>query len=160
MAELISGTEIAQNLIENELIPRVEKLKQKNIIPKLVVMLVGNHAASASYVKQKEKFAQKAGIISEIWRYEDTVTEAEILSDIEKINRDASIHGVIVQLPVPKHISVPKILQTIHPSKDVDGFTAENIGKLFWENRRFRVVRRKGLFECWKCLEKIWKGKR
>ena len=131
MAEIISGKEIAQKIIERDLIPRVEKLKSREIIPKLVVILVGDHAASASYVKQKEKFAAKAGIIAETWRYADTISEDEILAEIEKINKDDSIHGVIVQLPLPDHVSVEKVLAKIHPTKDVDGFTAENIGKLF-----------------------------
>ncbi|PID70484.1 bifunctional 5,10-methylene-tetrahydrofolate dehydrogenase/5,10-methylene-tetrahydrofolate cyclohydrolase [bacterium DOLZORAL124_38_8] len=130
-AQIISGKQIAENLIENSLKPRVAKLNAQGIQPKLVVILVGNHSASASYVRQKEKFATKAGILSEVRRYEDTISEAEILDEIKQINADDSIHGVIVQLPLPDHISVTKVLQTIAPAKDVDGFTPENIGKLF-----------------------------
>ena len=130
-AHIISGTDIAQNLLDTELIPRVEALKAKGITPRLIVILIGDHAASVSYVRQKEEFADRAGIIAETWRYEDTVSEAEILAEIEKINQDDSIHGVIVQLPVPDHISVEKILRAISPAKDVDGFTPENVGQLF-----------------------------
>lgn len=160
MTQIISGTEIAQNLIETDLIPRVKKLKEKNIAPKLVVILIGNHSASASYVKQKEKFAKKTGIISEIWRYEDSVTEAEILAEIEKINQDNLIHGVIVQLPIPKHISVSKVLQAIHPSKDVDGFTAENIGKLFLGEPTFESCTPKGIIRMLEASGEILEGKK
>lgn len=131
MAEIISGRDIAGEIIETDLIPRVEALKAKNIIPKLVVILVGEHPASASYVRQKEKFAERAGIISEVQRFAETLSEAEILEKIEIINKDESIHGVIVQLPLPNHISVEKVLKTITPKKDVDGFTATNVGNLF-----------------------------
>jgi len=131
-AKIISGKDLAQNLVINELKPRVEKLKaEKNITPKLIVILVGENPASKSYVRQKEKLAKKCGIIAETWKYEADVSEQKILDEIEKINQDDDIHGVIVQLPVPKHISVEKILRTIDPKKDVDGFTPENIGKLF-----------------------------
>lgn len=131
MTKIISGSEISKTLIETNLIPRVKKLNEQKIYPKLIVILVGEHAASASYVRQKEKSAEKAGIVAETWRYPDTVSEAKILEEIDRINDDATIHGVIVQLPLPKHISVQKVLNKIDPKKDVDGFTPENIGKLF-----------------------------
>jgi methylenetetrahydrofolate dehydrogenase (NADP+) / methenyltetrahydrofolate cyclohydrolase len=130
MAEIISGSEISARLIEENLKPRVTALNEKGIDPKLVVMLVGDHVASASYVRQKEKSAQKAGILAETWRYEATVSEAEILCQIDRINADKSIHGVIVQLPLPDHISIDKILDRIDPEKDVDGFTPVNVGRL------------------------------
>ena len=130
-AEIISGKEVAENILTTDLKSRVEKLRQSNIIPKLVVILVGEMKASASYVAQKEKFAGKAGIISEVQRFDDNVSEDEILNRISEINSDKSIHGVIVQLPLPKHISVAKVLNNINPDKDVDGFTPFNVGKLF-----------------------------
>jgi len=95
------------------------------------VVLVGDMKASASYVAQKEKFAVKAGIESDVMRFESSVTESEILDQIDIINKDKNIHGVIVQLPLPDHISVAKVLNRIDPSKDVDGFTPTNVGKLF-----------------------------
>jgi len=110
---------------------RVDALNKRNIKPKLVVMLVGDVKASASYVRQKEKFAVKAGIESEVVRFESSATEDEILNKIDDINDDDKIHGVIVQLPLPDHISVTKVLNKIDPSKDVDGFTPTNVGKLF-----------------------------
>ncbi|MBT5643733.1 MAG: bifunctional methylenetetrahydrofolate dehydrogenase/methenyltetrahydrofolate cyclohydrolase [Gammaproteobacteria bacterium] len=130
-AKVISGREVAETILTTDLKNKVLELNKKNIKPKLIVMLVGDMKASASYVAQKEKFAVKAGIESNIMRFEANVTEKEILSQIDNINNDKSIHGVIVQLPLPDHISVTKVLNRIDPSKDVDGFTPTNVGKLF-----------------------------
>ena len=130
-AKIISGREVAEHILEKELSVKVKELKEKNIVPNLVVILVGEMKASASYVAQKEKFAAKAGIKSEVRRFTAEISEEEILSEIDKINNDSLIHGVIVQLPLPDHISVAKVLNRIHPSKDVDGFTPNNVGKLF-----------------------------
>ena len=131
VAKVISGREVAETILTTDLKNKVLELNKKNIKPKLIVMLVGDMKASASYVAQKEKFAVKAGIESDIMRFEATVTEEEILTQIDNINNDKSIHGVIVQLPLPDHISVTKVLNKIDPSKDVDGFTPTNVGKLF-----------------------------
>ena len=130
-AKIISGREVAEQILTTDLKNKVIALNENNIKPKLVVVLVGDMKASASYVAQKEKFAVKAGIESEVRRFKKDVTEDEILTVIDNINNDKSIHGVIVQLPLPDHISVAKVLNRIHPSKDVDGFTPTNVGKLF-----------------------------
>ena len=131
VAKIISGREVAETILTTDLKNKVIELNKKNINPKLRVILVGDMKASASYVAQKEKFAVKAGIESDVMRFEASVTESEILAEIDKINGDSTIHGVIVQLPLPDHISVAKVLNRIHPSKDVDGFTPTNVGKLF-----------------------------
>ena len=131
VAKVISGREVAENILTTDLKNKVIELNKKNIKPKLIVVLVGDMKASASYVAQKEKFAVKAGIESDVMRFESSVTESEILDQIDIINNDKSIHGVIVQLPLPEHISVAKVLNRIDPSKDVDGFTPTNVGKLF-----------------------------
>ncbi len=131
MATLISGKDIAASLTHKNLKPRIQSLKEKGITPKIVVILIGEDPASKIYVGQKEKMATKIGMASEVIRMPETVTEAEVLQKIEAINADDSIHGLIVQVPVPDHISVSKILNTIDPAKDVDGFATENIGKLF-----------------------------
>jgi methylenetetrahydrofolate dehydrogenase (NADP+)/methenyltetrahydrofolate cyclohydrolase len=130
MAEIISGRDIATKIIETDLAPRVEALKAKGVTPKLVVILVGEHPASASYVRQKEKFATRAGIDSEVRRFPDTVSEADILKELDAIMADEKIHGVIVQTPLPAHIDIEKVLEKITPEKDVDGWTAENMGLL------------------------------
>jgi len=131
VAKIISGREVAEKILTTDLKNRVDALNKRNIKPKLVVMLVGDVKASASYVRQKEKFAVKAGIASEVVRFESSATEDEILNKIDAINNDDKIHGVIVQLPLPDHISITKVLNKIDPSKDVDGFTPTNVGKLF-----------------------------
>jgi len=131
VAKIISGREVAEKILTTDLKNRVDALNKRNIKPKLVVMLVGDVKASASYVRQKEKFAVKAGIASEVVRFESNATEDEILNKIDAINNDDKIHGVIVQLPLPDHISITKVLNKIDPSKDVDGFTPTNVGKLF-----------------------------
>ena len=109
-AKIISGREVAEHILEKELSVKVKELKEKNIVPNLVVILVGEMKASASYVAQKEKFAAKAGIKSEVRRFTAEISEEEILTEIDKINNDSLIHGVIVQLPLPDHISVAKVL--------------------------------------------------
>ena len=131
VAKVISGREVAENILTTDLKNKVIELNKKNIKPKLIVVLVGDMKASASYVAQKEKFAVKAGIESDVMRFESSVTESEILDQIDIINKDKNIHGVIVQLPLPDHISVAKVLNRIDPSKDVGGFTPTNVGKLF-----------------------------
>ena len=131
VAKIISGREVAEKILTTDLKNRVDSLNKLNIKPKLIVVLVGDMKASASYVAQKEKFAVKAGIESEVVRFESNVTEVELLNKIDVINNDNKIHGVIVQLPLPDHISVTKVLNKIDPSKDVDGFTPTNVGKLF-----------------------------
>jgi len=131
IAKVISGREVAEKILTTDLKNKVIDLNKKNIKPKLIVILVGDMKASASYVAQKEKFAVKAGIESDVMRFESSITESEILDQIDIINKDENIHGVIVQLPLPDHISVAKVLNRIDPSKDVDGFTPTNVGKLF-----------------------------
>jgi methylenetetrahydrofolate dehydrogenase (NADP+)/methenyltetrahydrofolate cyclohydrolase len=131
VAKVISGREVAEKILTTDLKNKVIDLNKKNIKPKLIVILVGDMKASASYVAQKEKFAVKAGIESDVMRFESSITESEILVQIDIINKDENIHGVIVQLPLPDHISVAKVLNRIDPSKDVDGFTPTNVGKLF-----------------------------
>ncbi len=145
MAEIISGRDIASKIIETDLIPRVEALKTKGIIPKLVVILVGEHPASASYVKQKEKFAARSGIESEVRRFPDTISEEAILNELDAIEADAKIHGVIVQTPLPDNISIKKVLEKISPEKDVDGWTAENMGLLARGEKTLQSCTPKGI---------------
>ena len=147
VAKVISGREVAETILTTDLKNKVLELNKKNIKPKLIVMLIGDMKASASYVAQKEKFAVKAGIESNIMRFEATVTEKEILSQIDNINNDKSIHGVIVQLPLPDHISVTKVLNRIDPSKDVDGFTPTNVGKLFLGEKTLVSCTPKGIMQ-------------
>ena len=98
---------------------------------KLVVLMVGENAASEVYVKHKEKACAKVGILSEVIRYPATVTQEAITKKIAELNQDASVTGMIVQLPLPEHFYVPDIIRAIDPKKDVDGFHAYNLGKMF-----------------------------
>ena len=98
--------------------------------PKLVAILVGEDGASKTYVNNKEKACQDVGFDSEVLRYPDTITEGELLAKIREINEDEGVDGLIVQLPLPKHIDEDKVINTISPLKDVDGFHASNVGKM------------------------------
>ncbi len=146
-AHIISGKDIAQDLIQSRLKPRVEALKAQNIIPRLVVFFVGEDPASASYIRQKEKSAVQAGIESEVRKFSVDISESAFLKEIEIINQDDSIHGVIVQVPLPKHIDPEKVINAIDPSKDVDGFCATSVGKLFLGQETFQSCTPKGIIE-------------
>jgi methylenetetrahydrofolate dehydrogenase (NADP+)/methenyltetrahydrofolate cyclohydrolase len=130
VAKIINGTEIAKQIRE-ELKQEIAQLKQKyNLVPGLVTVLVGDDPASHVYVGQKEKTSNELGIYSERHDIPATTTEAELLKLIEKLNKDPKIHGILVQLPLPKHINEEKVLYAIDPKKDVDGFHPVNVGKL------------------------------
>jgi methylenetetrahydrofolate dehydrogenase (NADP+)/methenyltetrahydrofolate cyclohydrolase len=127
---LIDGKKIAAELRE-ELRQEVVGLKTKhNKIPALTVILIGDMAPSQIYVRMKEKAANEVGLKSEVIRYPGTVEEKTVLDKIEELNKDESISGILVQLPLPKHIDKQKVIETILPKKDVDGFHPMNVGNL------------------------------
>ncbi len=127
---LIDGKKIAAELRE-ELKKEVSSLKTKyNKVPGLSVILIGDLTPSQIYVKNKEKFANEVGLKSEVIKYPDSVTEKVILDKISELNNDDSVSGILVQLPLPKHINKQKIIESIAPSKDVDGFHPMNVGNL------------------------------
>lgn len=129
MAELIKGRELADNMQEQMRL-EVADLKKQNITPGLVVFLIGDDPASKTYIKNKEIAAQKIGIQSKLENFPADISEAELLSEIKKYNNDPNYHGILVQLPLPEHIDEQKVLLTIDPKKDVDGFHPVNMGKL------------------------------
>ncbi len=98
--------------------------------PGLAVILIGEHPASQIYVRNKEKFAKEVGINSQIIKFDETISEEELKEQIKKLNNDADVHGILVQLPLPKHINQKDIIETIDPIKDVDGFHPINVGNL------------------------------
>ena len=106
------------------------KVAQMDVKPYLVVILVGDNPASQIYVNNKKKAAEKVGIKSTIIEMDKSVSEAELLDTIQKLNNDKDVTGILVQLPLPKHIDKNKVILAISPKKDVDGFTPENVGKL------------------------------
>ena len=127
---LIDGKKAAAELRE-ELKQEVAEIKTKyNRVPGLTVILIGDMAPSQIYVRNKEKSANEVGLKSEVIRYPDTVEEKTVLEKIEELNNDESISGILVQLPLPKHIDKQKVIETITPSKDVDGFHPMNVGNL------------------------------
>ena len=127
---LIDGKKIAAELRE-ELRQEVVELKAKhNNVPGLTVILIGDMAPSQIYVRNKEKSANEVGLKSEVIKYPDTVEEKTILDKIEELNKDDSVSGILVQLPLPKHIDKQKVIEPIDPSKDVDGFHPMNVGNL------------------------------
>ena len=127
---LIDGKKAAAELRE-ELKQEVAELKTKyNKVPGLTVILIGDMAPSQIYVRNKEKSANEVGLKSEVIRYQDTVEEKIVLEKIEELNNDESVSGILVQLPLPKHIDKKKVIETITPSKDVDGFHPMNVGNL------------------------------
>ena len=127
---LIDGKKAAAELRE-DLKKEVLEIKEKyNKVPGLTVILIGELAPSKIYVKNKEKSANEVGLKSEVIRYPDDVEEKTILEKIQDLNKDETVSGILVQLPLPKHIDKKKVIETILPSKDVDGFHPMNVGNL------------------------------
>lgn len=135
-AEIINGKDLAQE-IRNGLKGEVASLIAKGITPHLTVILVGNNPASKSYVKGKEKAAMEVGIESTLIELPETISEEELLHQIQRLNEDISVHGILVQLPLPEHISEQKVIETIEPSKDVDGFHPINVGRMMIQEDAF-----------------------
>ncbi|SFH78749.1 bifunctional methylenetetrahydrofolate dehydrogenase/methenyltetrahydrofolate cyclohydrolase [Pisciglobus halotolerans] len=129
-AILMSGKELS-DVLNEKMKKSVEELVEKGVIPGLAVVLVGEDPASQTYVRNKEIRAKKLGIHSVVERYPETIKESELLNVVDRLNADDQIHGILVQLPLPKQINENRILMAIDPSKDVDGFHPINMGKLF-----------------------------
>src|ERR1051326_512122 len=128
-ATFINGTKIGDD-IKKEVAAEVEKLKGRGIHPGLAVVLVGDDAASSTYVNMKAKTCEQLGIYSRKLTIPSSVTTDELLSEVQKLNRDEAIDGILVQLPLPKHVNKHAILEGVDPRKDVDGFHSSNVGSL------------------------------
>ncbi len=128
--KLLDGRKVADEMLR-KLEKEVNQLKLDHIHPKLGVILVGQDPASLSYIRQKQKACAETGIEWEQFDYMEDVTQEELIEKIEELNADPRFHGVLVQLPLPKNIYAPDVMKTIDPLKDVDGFTAYNLGKMF-----------------------------
>lgn len=128
--QLIDGKKISAE-VKQEIAAEVEGIiKNGGEKPHLAAIIVGHDGASETYVAAKVKACHQVGFDSSEFRFEDTITEDELLAEIEKVNQNDSIDGLIVQLPLPKHISESKVIETIRPEKDVDGFHPMNVGKM------------------------------
>ncbi|MHB8789177.1 MAG: bifunctional 5,10-methylenetetrahydrofolate dehydrogenase/5,10-methenyltetrahydrofolate cyclohydrolase [Desulfobulbaceae bacterium] len=146
-AKIISGTETAK-AIREELKVEVDDLRQNhNLIPGLVTILVGEDPASQSYVAAKNKTAHALGIHSEQVTLPADTSEADLLAIVDKYNKDPKIHGILVQLPLPKHINEAKVLYAIDPNKDVDGFHPVNVGKMMLGEQCFLPCTPHGVLE-------------
>lgn len=127
--EILDGTKVAKQILE-DLKNQVEKLKERKIEPCLGIILVGNRKDSESYVRMKKKRCQEIGITNYDIRFPENVTEEEILQTIERMNKNGFIHGILVQLPLPRHINTERVISSVSVEKDVDGFHPTNFGNL------------------------------
>lgn len=145
-AYLMDGKKLAQKLREN-MKEEVAMLKEQGITPGLAVILIGNNPASRTYVNSKQKSCKALGMNSLLIEFPDTISEETLLNKIKELNDDHSIHGILVQLPLPAHISDMKVIDTIVPEKDVDGFHPINIGKMMTGQDAFLPCTPYGIME-------------
>lgn len=128
-ARLIDGTALAAK-IRRDVAAQVTDLRARGVVPGLTVVLVGDDPASAVYVGAKEKASREAGMAGETIRLPSTTSEGELLALVERLNADTAVHGILVQMPLPKHIDADAVIERIRPDKDVDGFHPVNVGKV------------------------------
>jgi methylenetetrahydrofolate dehydrogenase (NADP+)/methenyltetrahydrofolate cyclohydrolase len=135
-ATIINGKEIAAKK-RIEIAEEVSRIKKLGVTPGLAVILVGNNDASRTYVTNKEKACKELGMNSVLIELPEEISEEELLSKIDELNMDTNIHGILVQLPIPKHIDEKKVIESISPFKDVDGFHPINIGRMMTGQNAF-----------------------
>jgi methylenetetrahydrofolate dehydrogenase (NADP+)/methenyltetrahydrofolate cyclohydrolase len=150
-AQLIDGNALSKQL-RTQVAVDTAALKAKGLTPGLAVVLVGDNPASQVYVRNKVKACEDAGLHSVLEKYEATMTEADLLARVEALNNDSSIHGILVQLPLPAHIDAQKVIEAISPAKDVDGFHIASAGALMTGMKGFWPCTPYG---CMKMLESI-----
>lgn len=146
MAYLINGKKISQD-IKDELKEKVSGLKEENIVPTLAVIQVGDDKASSVYIANKKKACGYIGMGSQTIHLPEDTTEEELLKKVEDLNHDQEVSGILVQLPLPKHINEDIVIQNILPSKDVDGFHPENVGRLSIGGKGFTSCTPYGIIE-------------
>ncbi len=159
MGEKINVKDIVQRK-KNELKDEIERIKQKNAIPKLAVILASDDEASKIYVGKKRKMCEELGILQEEYVLESSTTTQEVKAIIEKLNDDSSVNGILVQLPLYKHLDMDEILDTISYKKDVDGFHPLTLGKLFiGEKETFISCTPKGIMTILDDIKTEYEGK-
>lgn len=158
MQKILDGKQIAKDYRQG-LQDEVEVLKQKGYTPKLSVILVGNDGASQSYVRSKKKAAEKIGMISEVIHLEEDTSEEDVLKELERLNNDESVSGILVQVPLPKQVDEQKVLDAIDPDKDVDGFHPINIGRLYLDQAKLIPCTPLGVMELLKHADIDLEGK-
>ena len=145
-AKILDGRKISAEIRE-ELKRRVRKLKEKGITPGLAGILVGEDPGSASYIQLKEKASGDVGIKSEMVRLPEDTKQNDLLKEIERLNLDAGVHGIFIQLPLPRHLDENKALTAISPDKDADGFHPVNVGKAWMGQQAFLPATPVGIYE-------------
>src|SRR5699024_560453 len=145
-ATMIHGSELAVE-IRDRLKEEAKELKETGVLAHLSVILVGDDPASTSYVKGKEVASKEVGISSEVIRLPESVSETTILQKITELNENPTVHGILVQLPLPQHIDEQKIIEAITPKKDVDGFHPINIGRMITGKDTFLPCTPNGIIE-------------
>jgi methylenetetrahydrofolate dehydrogenase (NADP+)/methenyltetrahydrofolate cyclohydrolase len=158
MAKILSGKELSEKLLIKQA-EEVAQLKQKGIVPGLVVILVGEDPASQIYVRNKMRACEKVGIYSETIRLEENTSEEKLIEIIDKLNSDEKINGILVQLPLPRHINEQNVLMRILPEKDVDGFHIANAGKLFTGQKSMLPCTPKGIMYMLDDAKIVFEGK-
>ncbi|MCC3682479.1 bifunctional methylenetetrahydrofolate dehydrogenase/methenyltetrahydrofolate cyclohydrolase FolD [Staphylococcus epidermidis] len=158
VAKILDGKQIAKEY-RQRLKNQGNDLKEYGFTPKLSVILVGNDGASQSYVKSKKKAAEKIGMISEIIHLDESTSEEVVLSELNRLNNDDTVSGILVQVPLPKQVSEQKVLEAINPEKDVDGFHPINIGKLYIDEQTFVPCTPLGIMEILKHADINLEGK-
>lgn len=136
MAEILDGKGLAESIRE-DLKREVQQLREQGIKPSLSVILVGDNPASEIYVRNKKKAAEEVGILSNVYKLDKDTPEDKLISLLSDLNRDPLVHGILIQLPLPPHLSEERLLNMMDPHKDVDGFHPENMGLLLKGTPRF-----------------------
>ncbi|MCO4328967.1 bifunctional methylenetetrahydrofolate dehydrogenase/methenyltetrahydrofolate cyclohydrolase FolD [Staphylococcus hyicus] len=157
-AKILDGKQIAKDYRQG-LQDEVEVLKQKGYTPKLSVILVGNDGASQSYVRSKKKAAEKIGMLSEVIHLDEETSEADVLKELDRLNNDDTVSGILVQVPLPKQVNEQKVLDAIDPDKDVDGFHPINIGRLYLDEAKLIPCTPLGVMELLKHADINLEGK-
>ncbi|UXU54376.1 bifunctional methylenetetrahydrofolate dehydrogenase/methenyltetrahydrofolate cyclohydrolase FolD [Staphylococcus agnetis] len=157
-AKILDGKQIAKDYRQG-LQDEVEVLKQNGYTPKLSVILVGNDGASQSYVRSKKKAAEKIGMISEVIHLGEATSEADVLKELDRLNNDDTVSGILVQVPLPKQVDEQKVLDAIDPDKDVDGFHPINIGRLYLDEAKLIPCTPLGVMELLKHADIDLEGK-
>ncbi len=141
MSKILDGKKLS-HLLAIKLAKKIRGLKVK---PKIVIIQIGDLAESNTYIKNKKSFAERIEAEAKHKRYPKNIKESRVISDISRYNRDSSIHGIMVQLPAPRHFNIEKVLETIDPRKDVDGLTSINTKHLFDDHEAFVPATAKGI---------------
>ena len=157
-AIIIDGKEIAKKK-KLEIADQVQELKKQGVTPGLAVILVGDNQASRTYVSSKQKTARELGMHNVLIEYPVSISEQELLAKIDELNKDEDIHGILVQLPLPEHISEKNLIEAISPEKDVDGFHPINIGRMMTGQDAFLPCTPYGVMVMMKEIEMDLSGK-